>query len=171
MSFYRCKFPIIHNYCVGSQVIVRSDVFKDLGVMLDVKLSFHFHLDYIISKSNAMLGFLKRNTKEFRDLGTLNSLYFSLVRSVIEYSCVVWCPNYQSQIDRIERIQKSYSRYALYKYGFGFMPSYYSRCKLLGLESLSNRRSISNCLFIFDIVTGRMDSPDLLQRVGISVPG
>ena len=145
MSFYRSKLPLVHNYSIGSHSLDRSLSFKDLGIMLDSKLNFHLHLDYVISKSNMMLGFLKRNTKDFKDIGTFNSLYFSLVRSLIEYGSVVWSPNYQSHVDRVERIQKSYSRFVLFKYGFRIMPSYHTRCKLLGLESLVNRRQISCC--------------------------
>ena len=170
MSFFRCKSPIFHNYRIGTQLIQRCEIFKDLGVIMDHKLTFNLHIDYVISKANSMLGFLKRNTREFRDLGTLNSLYFSLVRSLLEFGSVVWSPNYRSHVERIERIQKSYSRYALWRYGFVVLPPYSSRCKLLGLESLYNRRSIANCLFIFDVLSGKVKSPDLLQRVGILVP-
>ena len=170
MSFYRCKFPTVHNYSIGFQAISRSMSFKDLGIMVDTRLNFLLHLDYVISKSNMMLGFLKRNTNDFKDIGTFNSLYFSLVRSQIEYGSVVWSPNYQSHVDRIERIQRSYSRFVLFKYGFRNMPSYHSRCRLLGLESLGNRRKISCGVFVWDIISGRIDCPELLERVNISVP-
>ena len=82
----------------------------------------------------------------------------------------MWCPSYQSHIDRIERIQRSYSRFVLWKYGFRNIPHYYSRCKLLGIESLANRRAIANCIFMFDIISSKIDSPDLLQCVDICDP-
>ena len=46
-------------------------------MILDRKLSVHDHIDAIISKSMAMLGFLKRNSSEFADPYTLISLCFS----------------------------------------------------------------------------------------------
>ena len=70
MSFYRCKSPILYDYSIDSQSVFRSLSFKDLGIMFDVNLTFHLHLDYIISKSNSMLGFLKRNARDFKDIGS-----------------------------------------------------------------------------------------------------
>lgn len=56
-SFFRCKSPIFHNYLISSRIIARSVLFKDLGIIVDTKLTFHLHLDYVISKSSSMLGF------------------------------------------------------------------------------------------------------------------
>ena len=42
-------------------------------MILDRKLSFNDHIDAIISRSMAMLGFLKRNPSEFSDPYTLRS--------------------------------------------------------------------------------------------------
>ena len=74
--------------------------FKDLGVILDRKLSFHDHIDAIISISMAILGFLKRNSSEF----SLRSLYVSLVRPHLEYCAILWNPVYSSHYIRIERV-------------------------------------------------------------------
>ena len=119
-----------------------------------------------------MLGFVKRNSKEFKDFLTLKSLYCSLVRSQVEYGSVILNPCYQVHIDRIEKIQKSFTRLALVRYGFDFsdLPTYPVRCKLLGLESLSNRRQISSITFIYDILCGRITCTDLLSLLNFHVP-
>lgn len=145
---------------------------KDLGILLDSKLSFIPHYDLLCSKACRMLGFVKRNSTEFKDFLTLKSLYCSLVRSQLEYGSIIWNPNYQVHSDRIERIQKSFTRLALVRYGFVFseLPSYPIRCKLLGLETLSNRRQISSISFIHDILSGKFSCSDLLRLLNFNVP-
>jgi hypothetical protein len=62
------------------------DSITDLGVVLDSKMTFKNHIDATIAKGFAMLGFIKRLSKEFQDPYTLKSLYMSLVRSRLEYA-------------------------------------------------------------------------------------
>jgi hypothetical protein len=51
---------------------------------------------------------------EFRDPYTLKSLYTSLFRPKLEYAkCVVWNPFYDVRVDRVERVQRRFIRYAL----------------------------------------------------------
>ena len=57
---------------------------KDLGVILDKKLTFVPHIDNTVRKSSKMLGFVIRNTKQFKTSKTkekkTNTLeYYSLV--------------------------------------------------------------------------------------------
>ena len=172
MSFYRCKKPYVFQYMLNSSVLPSVLLVKDLGIFLDVKLSFIPHYDYMCAKACKMLGFLRRNTREFRDFLTLKSLYCSLVRSLLEYGCVVWNPYYSTHIDRIERVQKSFSRLALVRYGFNYndLPPYPVRCKLLGLESLSDRRKISSISLIQDILTNKLLCQDLLSLLKINIP-
>ena len=172
MSFYRCKNPIIFQYLLNNSVLPKVSLVKDLGILLDSKLSFIQHYDVVCSKACRMLGFVKRNTSEFKDFLTLKSLYCSLVRSQLEYGSIIWNPSYQVHSDRIERIQKSFTRLALVRYGFAFneLPSYSIRCKLLGLETLSNRRQISSIAFIHDILSGKISCSDLLGLLNFNVP-
>ena len=94
------------------------------------------------------------------------------MRSQLEYGSIIWNTKYQVHSDRIERIQKSFSRLALVRYGFAFseLPSYPLRCKLLGLETLSNRRQISSIKFIHDILSGRISCSGLLSLLNFNVP-
>ena len=84
-------------------------------MILGRKLSFHDHIDANISKSMAMLGFLKRNSSEFLDPYTLRSLYVSLVRSHLEHCAILWNPVHSSHCLRIKGVQKNFTRYVFYK--------------------------------------------------------
>jgi hypothetical protein len=50
MYFFARKTNSIHfNYFLGDLLVVCTDCVKRLGVMLDSKLRFHRHVDYLLS--------------------------------------------------------------------------------------------------------------------------
>jgi hypothetical protein len=51
----------------------------DLGVILNTKLSFREHIDSVVNKGSAMLGFIKRLSRKFRDPYTLKVLFVTYV--------------------------------------------------------------------------------------------
>jgi len=140
----------------------------DLGVYLVTDFTFNRHFNYICAKAASMLGFLKRNCKHFNSLDTLKIIYFSYVRSQLEFASVVWSPYFIGHIKRIEAIQKSFTRYALIKIGFCSFenrPDYLTRCRLLGIQTLAVRRHISEILFIHHILSKKINSSYLLDLV------
>ena len=68
INFSKCKLftlymkqkPIIQDYTINNQNIVRVNEIRDLGIILDRKLSFDSHIEYICNKANAALQFVKR---------------------------------------------------------------------------------------------------------------
>ena len=52
---------------------------KDLGVHVDVKLTFEHHVEIVVNKANRMLGMIRR-AYTFLDGPTLTKLYTSLIR-------------------------------------------------------------------------------------------
>ncbi|XP_061519784.1 uncharacterized protein LOC133395103, partial [Anopheles gambiae] len=49
-------------------------------------------------------------------------------------------------------------------------PTYHQRCLLLGLEPLCSRRKNAQCLFIFRLLNGEIDSPALLASINLFAP-
>jgi hypothetical protein len=76
----------------------------------------------MVGKAFAMLGFIRRLSFEFRDPYTLESLYMSLVRPMLEYASCVCSPFYDMRVDKVERMQSRFIRYALR--GLGWMTTY-----------------------------------------------
>jgi hypothetical protein len=70
-------------------LIVQTDCVKDLGVMLDSKLHFHRHVDYIHSRALKLLEVIRFVARNVSSLDTLKVLYISLIRSKLEYGAVV----------------------------------------------------------------------------------
>ena len=70
-------------------------------------MSFASHIHFIVSKANSMLGFMIRICSEFCDPLVLKSVYYSHVRSHLEYGSVVWYPAQVVQVKKMESVQKS----------------------------------------------------------------
>jgi hypothetical protein len=70
-------------------------------------------------------------------------------------------------------VQRRFIRYALRGLGWTDihdLPPYEDRCVLLHLDTLTKRRSIAWVMFIFDVVSGRVNSPNLLSVLDLITP-
>ena len=173
ISFTRRKKPILWSYTISGQPLERVTVVKDLGVLLDSQMSFRDHYTSIIAQANRNLGFIIRIAKEFSDPYCLRSLYFSLVRSVLETSAVVWCPNAEIWKNRIESVRNRFIRYALRTLPWSNpseLPPYIDRCRLLDMDTLAKRRNISRAVFVGKLFAGQIDAPAILSQLNIYVP-
>jgi hypothetical protein len=136
-------------------------------------MSFTGHIDVTVGKALAMLGFVKRLSCELRDPYTLKTLYVSVVRPKLEYASCVWRPFYGAHIDRIQRVQRKFVRYALRGLGWTDMcdlPPYVDRSAFIRLETLAERRANACVMFVFDILSGRVNSSNLLSLISINAP-
>ena len=172
ISFTRKKHPLHWRYTIEDEEIERVSTFKDLGVLLDTQLSFREHYSYIVAKSNRNLGFIFRISKEFTDPYCLRALYFSLVRSILETASVVWSPYHDVWIKRIEAVQKKFIRYALRFLPWNNpneLPSYESRCELIGMKTLEKRRDVAKAVFVGKLLLGEIDAAQILYRINMNV--
>jgi hypothetical protein len=67
LTFTQSFHPIIASYVLNGKILERVCSMTDLGVILDSKLSFREHIDYVVNKGSAMFGFIKRLSRESRD--------------------------------------------------------------------------------------------------------
>ena len=174
ISFHRktSREVFTFDYSFGNHILERLNVVKDLGVLLDSKLSFRQHQSAVVDKANRQLGFMFRMAREFDDPLCLRSLYCSLVRSHLEFSAVIWSPYHQNWIDRIESIQKKFVWYACRKMPWidpHQLPRYEARCNLLGIETLETRRNISKAVFAAKILNSEIDCPNLLNLLNTTI--
>jgi hypothetical protein len=88
ITFSRLRHSIKFTYMLGGIILDRVDSINYLGVIMDSKMSFTGHINVIVRRALAMLGFVKKMSYEFREY-TLKILFVSLVRPKIKYaSCV-----------------------------------------------------------------------------------
>lgn len=171
ISFSRKKAPILHSYFIARSILPRVELINDLGIVFDTKLRFNNHINFILAKAFKMAGFIMRRCTEFSNIEVLKSLYFSLVRSHLEYCCIVWSPYYQTHIKRIERVQGKFVNFLLYKLGIDKNQfSHQDRLQMLNIDSLEMRRIFLTLMFGFKIVTNNVNCPELLALINIRVP-
>lgn len=173
ITFHRKLKPVEFDYTINNHRLQHVDKIRDLGITLDSAMTFKQHYTDIIAKANRQLGFMFKISDEFRDPLCLKSLYCSLVRSILEFGSVVWCPYQTIWIARIESVQKKFVRYALRHLPWNDpvnLPAYENRCSLLGLETLEHRRTVSQAVFVAKVLLGETDSPETLVEFGIYAP-
>lgn len=170
ISFTNKIHRILYDYNLKGQTLERKAVVKDLGVLFDEKLTFRDHYDYIVNRSNQVLGFLSRTTKNFKNPDSFLYLYYTLVRSILEYNSVIWSPYYAVHSDRIEKIQKKCLNILCYRYGLKRKLQSYSErlCKFNSLP-LDTRRKYFDFTCLFKIIHSIVDSPSLLSLINFNI--
>jgi hypothetical protein len=89
--------PIEFVYSINGTepALERFDEIKELGVIMNGRMSFLPHIEAIIFNSSRMLGFIKRISREFRDPYTHKFLYSRFILSDLSecntVSFVMWC--------------------------------------------------------------------------------
>ena len=171
MQFYRKKETTQFNYQVNDVNLEKVNVIKDLGVYFDREMSFNDHIDYITNKALKMLGFLKRTLRDFNDIGCFKALYFSYIRSSLEYACQIWSPYYKINVECLERVQKRFLRFVGYKLGINVdQINYRELMKSLNIFPLEQRRNFIDICTLYKIVNHHINCPQLLEKINIKVP-
>ena len=78
---------------------------KDIGVLIDTKLSFENHISQKIKKANSIFSLIRRSFSDL-NIKNFNPLFNSLVRSQLEYASSVWSPFKKKHIENIENVQR-----------------------------------------------------------------
>mgnify|MGYP005983694967 FL=1 len=172
MCFSRKSQPSIPLYLLNKEPLKVVDNVKDLGIYLDKKLSFVDHYDYIVARSRKILGCIKRWTANFKNIRSIVILFNSLVRSILEFNCISWSPFYITYINRIDAVQRSFLRFVKFKlYSNGLILDNIDLvASYLSIPSLETRRTYHKLCFLFKLLNGIIDAPELLCQVGINVP-
>lgn len=149
---------IQHNYHLGNHTLDEVSVVKDLGVMLDSKLTFDIHIDHIYNKSLRMLGFVFRTCKPFTNLNAVKTVYFAFVRSHLEYCSPVWNPRMVKHSTLLEKIQRKFMRYLYNKRLILAGSEFHYRPALteLNLRTLESRRRVSDIHHLLGVAFGNI---------------
>jgi hypothetical protein len=108
MSYSRTTNVLSCQYLLCHAAITRASSMKDLGVFVNSKLYFHNHVDFLFSKCIKLLGLIRFIALRFSPLDCLYVLYFTLMRSKLEYASVVWNST-STDASRLERFQQKFA--------------------------------------------------------------
>ena len=131
-----------NQYRIRSRPISFTDNIRDLGVLIDSKLTFKAHINNIIHNSFIRLRLILKCFRS-RDKRILTKAYCTYVRPILEYCSPVWSLHNKQLITKIELVQRFFTKAIP---GLRTLP-YKSRLQKLGLKTLEHRRLIHDlCL-------------------------
>jgi hypothetical protein len=156
LAFNKCfilhlnpRISLNYKYTMKDVEIMKKDVIRDLGIMIDDKLTFEEHITLMIKKAGLVSNIILHNFK-CRDLNFLSIAFKAFVRPILEYGNEIFHPKLIKDIARIELVQRQFTR----RISSLRDKEYPSRLKALDLESLELRRIRAGLTFIYKMRHG-----------------
>ena len=160
------------------QHLGRCDHVRDLGVLLDTKLTFAAHVDATVTKANRMLGMLMRSMQMPKcprrvrfNHAALLSAFNAHVRSVMEYGSVIWSGAAVTHLARFERLQHRFliwlasnTRHRRPSLDYDSLLSHFC------VPSIKARLVQTDLVFLHDIFHNQLDCPHLTSLFGLATP-
>lgn len=146
------------NYKLGSEVVLKGNEEKDLGVIIQDKLLAEKHISRITGETYNLL-IRMRMVFNYMDEDMMKKLIVGLIRPRLEYAAVVWSPHKKKNVRKVERIQRVATK---------MVPSlrdrpYEERLEILNLQTLKERRERGDLIAVFRAMKGleKVDREDL----------
>ena len=162
ISHTKCSIMYVGNTnCnVGLSIILNDNVLpvvnevKDLGVIVDSRLSFNAHINHIVARAFTRANLIHKCFTS-RDAATLWRAFTVYVRPMLEYATCVWSPHGVGQVNRIESVQRKFTKRLP---GYDSL-DYKSRLMRLHADSLELRRLRYDLIYtynkiVFGLVNG-----------------
>ncbi|CAM4659406.1 unnamed protein product [Caretta caretta] len=157
MKFNSDKCKVMHlginnknfSYKLGMHQLEVTEEEKDLGVLVDHRMTMSRQCDMAVKKANAVLECIRRGISS-RDKEVLVLLYKALVRPHLEYCVQFWSPMFKKDEFKLEQVQRRATRMIR---GMENL-SYEKRLKELGLFSLTKRKLRGDMIAFYIYIRG-----------------
>jgi hypothetical protein len=139
----------VSPYSLNNKMLGWSTETRDLGIILDTKLTFSKHISQIVHKAHIRAKLILRSFVS-RNPNILTKAFITYVRPLVEYCTPIWSPHMQYNIVNLEAVQRQFTKRIEGLAGL----TYLERLKMLQLESLQVRRLKCDLITCFKIIRG-----------------
>ena len=165
-------FPLrkMFFYKLGDTELEYVQEEKDLGVIVSSNFMWDRQVDALLSKASSRLGLLKRTIHFIRCQKQRRAFYLAIVRSQFEHCAQVWRPSSETQINKLERIQRRAVKWILSEEDHSYNDiEYLMRLRDLDLFPLRERFIISDLIVFFDIFRGQscLELPSYIKYLSL----
>ncbi|XP_068738474.1 uncharacterized protein [Montipora capricornis] len=161
----RRRNPLDFTYHIGKHELAKVTQEKDLGVMMNSKLTWHDHVINKVATANKILCIIKRSLgRNNTHTDIIRRLYIHLVRPHLEFASEVWSPHQIFLKDMLEAVQRRATRLMVKN------KPYKERLQELNLLSLTSRREYLDLVFLYKCMHNYVDSelPNYLELYDLS---
>ncbi len=137
------------SFHIDSAKLPNVDNVLDLGVTIDRDLKFSIHVNNIAHKATVKCRLISKSFVS-RHMPTLVKAYKVYVRPILEYCSPVWSPHLAKDIERIESVQRHFTKWLPGLRGM----SYSERLAATELERLDVRRLRTDLIMTYKIIFG-----------------
>jgi len=161
---------ILSSYFIHGKELNITSKGKYLGITISQNLPWSNHIDNVCRKANNTTAFLSRNLSTC-PANIRTKCYTTFVRPQLEYASFVWAPHTQSNINKLESVQR---RGAMFVTGnYNTASSATTMLNHLKWETLQQRRLRTKAIMMYRIINGlvAIEPPQFMHHLGAAARG
>ena len=140
---------------INNNPIPQADSVRDLGITVTSDLKWASYISKITSKANILSYNIIRSFSS-SNIIVYTNLFKTYIRPILEYNTVVWSPHLVSDIQRVEKVQRRFTKMVCQKTNTKFS-SYQDRLNIMNLDTLEIRRVRFDLMFMYKILNNIVD--------------